>query len=151
MNARGKVYIVPNDTTQKKDVFYREIMQDHLVGMNDFCVSYQLPYQFEAGAYQMAPCFLASQGHLVVKTEESLKIAVCYIPKSITDSQDYWIHNMYEELKKYVSVGAYLIDQEDDIKNLRHKNGLDEIIKVCDRRNLFYKKKEDEENVRKKI
>lgn len=151
MSKRGKLFIIPNENEFGDEIFKIEVTKDHLTGINEFCSLHKLNYQFKDDDYQEAPCLLALQGHLVVKTEEESKIAICYIPKIVTDNQNIWIHNEYFELQNYSIVAAYLIGPENDYKNPRHKNGLDEIIKVCDKRNLFYEKKEVEENVGKKI
>lgn len=151
MKNRGKLYIIPDENQIMEEEFMREVRKDHLDGMREFSDKYQLGYNFVDAAYQEAPCILASLGHMVVKTDDEANLVVCYIPLIVTDRQNMWIHNHEDLLQQNQFIGAFLIKEKANHKELETVNGLEPLIKVCDKRNLFYEKKEVEENARKKI
>jgi len=151
MKNRGKIYIIPDENQIIEEEFMREIVKNHLDGIREFSEKYQLGYNFTDDSYQEAPCILASLGHMVVKTSDDASLVVCYIPRVVTDRQNMWIHNHESLLQQNKFVGSFLIKEKANYKELDSINGLDQLIRVCDKRNLFYEKKEVDENARKKI
>lgn len=78
-------------------------------------------------------------------------MVVVYIPKVVTDRQNIWIHSHEPFFNQHNYVGAFVIQKENDPEDVKTEKGLDNIIRICDRRNLFYEKKEVDNNARKKI
>lgn len=151
MVKRGKLYIIPDENQILESEFYREVSKDHVDGMIEFIKNHNLNINLPVDDAQTASCMLANAGHLVVKTEDTAGLAIVYIPKMVTDRQNMWIHSHESELFANNYIGAFAIDKENDYQSLKKESGLHNIIRLCDRRNLFYEKKEDDKNVGKKI
>ena len=78
-------------------------------------------------------------------------LVCCYIPKVVTDRQNSWIHNNSQKLKKYRIVGGFGLEDTNTKKKPIEINGLDDIIRICNKRNMFYERKEVNIYARKKI
>lgn len=141
----GKLIIIPDENQVLGGVFETNIRSSHLTGIQEFCDKYKLGYKFRNEEYQDAPCRLALDGHLILKTVEqgSGGVMICYIPPLVTDNQAMWISSQNFSFDKYSYVGAYAIDEEQfDDKQISYKEveGMDNIIKVINQKNMLYNK-----------
>ena len=148
---RGKVYIIPNEDQIIEDCFYREIGSSHLRAIQEFSDKYRLGYQFHEEDYQNAPCQVAMDGHLIIKTEEDASLAVAYIPEEITDRQSLWLYDHQRQLSKYGMIVGYELSKEESNYKLFHLHGLDEIMKSTNKKNFIYHKRKEQNYVGKKI
>lgn len=151
MGKRGSIYIIPDENKILEDVFYYEIEKDHLEGFIEFSDKYKLNYNFTIDDSVTAPYIVAQDGHLVIKIEESSGLVCCYIPKIVTDRQDNWIHKNSYKFEKYKIIGGFGLRDESSKEKPIEIEGLDKIIRTCDKRNMLYEKKEVDKYVRKKI
>lgn len=151
MEKRGSVYIIPDENKILEDEFYQEILKDHIEALIEFSKKYNLNYNFTEEDSVNAPYVIAQDGHLVIKIEESSGLVCCYIPKVVTDRQNSWIHNNSQKLKKYRIVGGFGLEDTNIKKKPKEINGLDDIIRICNKRNMFYERKEVNIYARKKI
>lgn len=149
--TRGDIYIIPDENQILKDLFYRQIDKEHLMAIQEFSDQFRLGYKFKKGDYQMAPCIVAGDGHLVVKTVEDMSV-LFYIPYKVTDRQSMWFYNNLEHFSKYQMIGGFRISslsKDDEVENL---NSLNDIIHAIDIGNILYNKElEDKSYVGKKI
>ena len=107
----GYVYIIPGDNVHTSDYFFRTIKKTHLDAIQEFSDQYVLGYQFDVSQYHDAPCILALDGHLIVKTLEDQKVALFYLPQTINDNQEMWFEkNFFQIMSKYKTIGAYIVD-----------------------------------------
>ncbi len=148
--GRGKIYIIPNDDILA-DYFIEDVNNSHLDAIINFSKKYKLGYEFDAADYNKAPSVLALNGHLVVKTEDDANLAVFYLPDVITDRQIMFLYQQKNLFAKYATVGAYSFDNSDNFENYEEIYGIDNILKKASNKNLFYTKKDGENNARKKI
>lgn len=148
MGMKGSVYIIPNENKILEDEFYQEVIKDHIEAFNAFSDKYKLDYNFTSEDSTTAPYVVAKDGHLVVKIEEDSGLVVCYIPKVVTDRQANWIHANSERIAKYTLVGGFGLKAEVNGKDAVKIKGIDNIIRACDIRNIYYEKKEVDNYVR---
>lgn len=151
MGRRGSVYIVPDENKILTDEFFVEVQKDHIEAFIKFDEKFKIGYNFQAEDTLIAPYQVASDGHLVIKFEEDSKTAICYIPKVVTDRQNNWIHAHSDKLMKCKLIGGFGLKDRVSPQEAIKINGLDNIIRICDKRNMFYEKKEDDNYVRKEI
>lgn len=147
----GKLYVIPDENKILEECFKREVIKEHLSALQEFSDKYSLGYSFMSDDYQQAPCMLALDGNLIVKTEEETSLAVCYLPEIVTDRQAMWLSTNENLLSNYSMVGGYKVDKENDSPSFGKMHGIDEIIKESNRRNLYYNRGKEDSNVGKKI
>lgn len=148
MGKKGSVYIIPNENKILEDEFYHEVIKDHIEAFLAFSDKYKQDYNFTSEDSTIAPYVVAKDGHLVVKIEEDSGLVVCYIPKVVTDRQVNWIHANSEKITKYTLVGGFGLKEDDNGKDAVRIKGIDNIIRTCDIRNMYYEKKEVDKYVR---
>jgi hypothetical protein len=147
----GSIFIIPDEEKIIQEEFNRRVISNHLDCLREFSDTFNLGYNFTDDDYQDAPCYLARDGHLVIKEVSDSGLIVCYLPKKVTDRQITWMHTYREFIKNHKLIGAFLIDNNDDLSNFNHITGFHEVMSEANKRNMLYNRKELEENVRKKI
>lgn len=145
---KNSLYIISND--KLNDTFYKEVM-NHLDGMKEFMTKHGIKYDLSEDDYQETPVALARDGHLVVKFEETSNIVVFYIPRVVNDEQNKWLYYNMNKFANRNIIGGFVISHDETEDKLDEVTGLDKIIRIMNKRNMLYEKKEDEENARKKI
>lgn len=145
----GSLYIIPDENKILGDCFYRKVSFGHIEGINEFVNLNCLGYQFGDSDYQEAPCVLALDGHLIVKTVEDSDLAVIYMPEYITDNQNMWLFEHRDLLGKYSMLGAYCVKKSDDSYTTEKIHGLDEVIQRANRNNLLYNQMNKKETVKR--
>lgn len=148
MGKKGCVYIIPDENKILEEEFYQEVIKDHIEAFIAFMDKYKLDYNFTSRDSTTAPYVVAKDGHLVVKIEEDSGLVVCYIPKVVTDRQVNWIHSNSGKIDKYTLVGGFGIKEDNNEKDVVRIKGIDNIIRACDIRNMYYEKKEVDKYVR---
>ncbi|HBA37721.1 MAG TPA: hypothetical protein DCY94_03275 [Firmicutes bacterium] len=148
LGMKGSVYIIPDENKILEDEFYQEVKKDHIEAFIAFSDKYKLDYNFTSEDSTTAPYVVAKDGHLVVKIEEDSGLVVCYIPKVVTDRQANWIHANSEKITKYTLVGGFGLKEAANGNDAVRIKGLDNIIRACDIRNMYYEKKEVDKYVR---
>lgn len=78
-------------------------------------------------------------------------MAICYVPGVVTDRQNLWFHTMKDEFLKYTFIGAYLIDKDSNLDDLKTCEDFTSVMKEIDRRNINYGKEGNDLNAFKKI
>ncbi len=137
MNLRGSVYIITDENKILEECFWRNIQDSHLPAIQEFCDNYKLGYHFNIGQYQDAPCLLAVDGNMVVKTVEDAGIAIFYLPKYVTDRQSLWFFHHKNQFSNYAIVGGYSFD-ENTIEKYDMIHGIDEIDRFIQKKNIRY-------------
>lgn len=151
MLKKGSVYIIPDENKILEEEFYHEVIKDHLEAFVKFSKKYKLGYEFSEEDSQLAPFIIASEGHLVIKTEDDSGLIVCYIPIVVTDRQNNWIHSNSNKFEKYTFIGGFGLNSDANHDESLRIKGLDNIMRVCDKRNINYEKKEVDNYVGKKV
>lgn len=151
MARKGSVYIIPDENKILEEEFYYEVVKEHLEAFIDFSKKYKLNYNFTESDTQIAPFVIASEGNLVVKIEEESGIIVYYIPEIVTDRQNNWIHTNINKFQKYAFIGDFILNNNNNFEEAQRVKGIENIVKICDKRNINYEKKEDDNYVGKKI
>lgn len=137
----GLLYIIPDENQILGECFFRKVSSNHLSGMQEFIEKYQLNYQFSNEDYQNAPCILAKDGHMIVKTVDNAGILVMYLPEFVTDNQCMWIYENKSLLQKYSMVGAYYVKEKDNSYELDKIHGVDSILNCVNCSNILYQGK----------
>lgn len=140
----GDLYIIPNDELMVQKCFYKKVVSSHLVGIKEFVEQNQLEYEFKEDDSQEAPCILASDGHLVIKTIDSVGFLVCYLPEYVTDNQIMWVYENSNLFKKYSRFGCFQIKKLDNSYETEKIHGVDDIIQQINRNNILYHRKKQE-------
>lgn len=143
MINRGKLWIIPNEEEILQEVYEKDVEKgkSHTYRLQEFSNMYKLGFEFTEADYQTAPCEIAKLGHLVVKTEDDVSLAVCYIPERVTDRQYNWLYQNRLLLDKYTQINAYSVQViEEDGICWKKLHGIDEIILESNRKNLLSKK-----------
>lgn len=148
MRMRGKLYIIPDENQILQEVFYRDVQKDHLKAIQEFSDQFKLGYHFQADEYQEAPCMVALDGHLLVKTEENASLAVCYLPERVTDRQNIWLYEHRLEFSQYRMVGGYKLSSGTGKSNIETVHGIDELLVEANKRNMKCKERKDDKYVR---
>ena len=91
MLERGFVYVIPDESKILGGAFIKSIEMDHLPAIQEFCDKNKLGYHFTVEQYDKAPCILAIDGNLVIKTENYASFVAFYIPEHVTDNQLMWM------------------------------------------------------------
>lgn len=105
----GDLYIIPDENKVLGNVFHKKISNNHLMGIQEYSDIYKLGYQFKKEEYQDAPCTLAKDGFLIVKTVEDAGILIFYVPEFISDNQCMWYSENMGLFSKYSMIGAYIV------------------------------------------
>lgn len=137
----GKLIIIPDENKIIGGVFERKVASNHLNEIQNFSDYYRLGYKFENNEYQDAPCFLALDGHLVIKTIGNSDNFICYIPEFVTDDQSMWFYQNQEVIKKYFMCGAFGLKKKDEGYEIDVIEGFDNIIDLINKRNFLYQSK----------
>lgn len=140
----GRLVVIPDESKISGGVFDEEVRINHLVNIKNFVNYYNLGYEFNNDDYQEAPCQLARDGHLVIKTVDDVLNFICYIPEVVSDDQLMWFYNNQDFINKYCMVGGYYI-KDDDIGMV---DGFENIMNLLKKKNLRYDKYSSN-NVRK--
>lgn len=136
----GQLFIIPNENQILGGVFQREVKSNHLVEIQHFVDYYHLGYQFQGNEYHDAPCRLARDGHLVIKTVEDSGNFICYIPEVVTDDQSMWFYQNRELMKKYFMCGAYCVKGDKENYQMEEVEGFDNIMELIQKRNILYQR-----------
>jgi sugar phosphate isomerase/epimerase len=147
----GSIYIIPDEEKILQEEFHRKVISNHLDCLKEFSDTYKLGYKFRIEEYQDAPCFIARDGHLVIKEVNDSGLVVCYLPINITDRQITWMQDHKQFIENHKLIGAFLIDDMKNPTNSNHVTGFENVMKEVVKRNMLYNRKEVDENVRKKI
>lgn len=132
MNQRGKLIVVPNEEVIQGPFIYSvEQGKSHTKGLQIFSDMYHLGHQFAEMDYQEAPCAIANDGHMVIKTEDDVSLVVLYLPNRVTDRQLTWIYENEFSLGEYRQVNAYSKKDQDWEK----LHGIIEIKQVANKKN----------------
>lgn len=137
----GNLWIIPDERKTISTVFSRQVENgvSHTSKMMEFVKEYGLDINFSEEDYHEAPCMIAIDGHIVIKSIGSDKQLVFYLPKTVTNYQLTYLTNNYELFSKYYKIGCYSLKilEEDGIvwKTL---HGMDEIIRELNKKNLSY-------------
>lgn len=112
------------------------------MGIQEFSDKYKLGYQFEKGEYQEAPCILARDGMLVVKTVDSAGILIFYIPEIISDNQCMWYSENMMLFSKYSTIGAYLVKDDGNGYHIDEKSDINvnQLCLILNQKNMLYDK-----------
>lgn len=121
-------------------MFSREVISGHLEGIQEFCDIYQLDYHFNKDEYQEAPCILAKDGHVVVKTVDRSGILICYLPEVITDNQNMWFYENNHFFPNYSIIGGFQIRLSDEEYVVEELHSMNLVMKQVNRGNLLYHK-----------
>ena len=143
MINRGKVIIIPNEDEILLDKFERDVEmgKSHTYRIQEFSDMFMLGYHFTEEDYQLAPCEIASQGHLVIKMLEEGSIAIVYLSEIITDRQYQWLYSNVETLSKYIVIDAFSLTYDDqNLPVWEEVEGLNEIMMNARMKNMLYKK-----------
>ena len=133
MEDKGMLYIITNN-----ECFVRAVGSNHLTAIQQYYKEKNLDYSFSLQDHQKAPCMLAEEGNIVIKTDENNLIAIFYLPEVVTENQCNWFFKNKDEFKKYRFVGALLIEKNKEPYDTLH--GLDEIDQ------MMYQKMKNEDN-----
>ncbi len=137
----GKLYVIPDENQILEEEFYKDIRTNHLDGFQEFSDQYQLGYQFKKEEYQDAPCYLALDGHLILKTVDDSGLVIIYIPEVVTDRQYMWFYNHQNLLAKYSMIGAYAVHLNENGYDTDEIEGMDRIMQIFNRKNMLYQEK----------
>ena len=139
MNNRGKLWIIPNEAEILQEVFERnvEIGKSHTYRIQEFSDIYGLGFEFKEEDYQLAPCEIATLGHLVIKAEDEVSLVVFYLPEFITDRQYNWLYQNSNMLGKYIQVSGNMVQSraEDGIC-FKKLHGIEEIMTQARKKNI---------------
>ena len=138
MNYRGKLFVIPNEEDNHQEFFERKIEtgKKTYYYLQEFSDLYELGLKFNEEDYQVAPYQIAELGHLVVKTDNELSLAVCYLPEIITDKQYTWLCNNQNKITTNAMVVGLSLEKY--INNTWAKiNGIKQIMTVANKKNLI--------------
>lgn len=144
---RGQVYILTDENQILEPCFKMDVYKNHLEAMNEFSKKYKLNYNFNKDDYQMAPCLIAENGHLLIKTVENSGFMIIYIPRTVTDRQNELFHSLLPNFSNYSYIAGFKLDDDDTFSEVE---GLNRIVREIDRRNILNESGENK-NVGKKI
>lgn len=145
---RGSIYIVLNENKILGGCFHRDVEKGHLDGIKDFVEYYKLDYNFSNDDSFEAPCILASDGHLVIETDNDFSSVIFYIPSEITDGQNIWFYDNEYLFVDYQYIGGYRVECLDNGYKTEEIRGLGNIVKEINHGNLIYNRKESGRYVR---
>lgn len=132
LNSRGKLWIIPNESQILQEVFERDIIkgENYIRYIQEFSDIYQLGFTFQETDYQLAPCEIALLSHMVIKSEDEMSLAICYLPEKITDRQYNWLYLNSNMLNKYIQINGYSLQTADeDGICFKKVHGMEEIMK----------------------
>ncbi len=148
---RGKLWIVTDENQILKSLFYKEIPMgvSHNQGIKEFVNENKLEIVVREDDYHEAPCIMAELGHIVIKSEDSIKQLIFYIPENITDRQLEWFLLNQAKLSDYIQIGAYSLHKTENQKiEWKKLHGMNEIMVELNRKNLKNAIKKENSNVR---
>jgi len=131
MNNRGDLWIIPNEEDIILDVYTRRVPlgMSHTYYLQEFSDLYNLGFNFKEDDCQIAPCEMASIGHLVIKSENQVSMVVCYLPEIITYRQFQWFHQNMMMLSNYTQVNGFSLQMSDsDGICFKKLHGVNEIM-----------------------
>lgn len=144
----GYVYIIPGDNVHTSDYFFRSIKKTHLDAIQEFSDQYGLGYQFDISQYHDAPCILALDGHLVVKTLEDQKVVLFYLPVSINDNQEMWFeNNFFQIMSNYKTSGAFIVEGDKEHIQTKTIGDINSIRNYMRKKNIEYNSKDSSTNL----
>lgn len=149
MSHRGKLIVVTNEEQILQGFLEWEVKQgeSHTRGLQKFSDIYGLGYQFGEEDYHKAPCDIAESGHMVIKIEEDVSLAIFYLPERVTDRQYNYIYDRQNELSGYMQVNGYSLKVEETI--IWDKiHGIHEIMREAMRKNLLPSRKTEKFGIR---
>ena len=148
MLKRGSVYIIPDENQLSANVFKKEIDMSHLPAIQEFCDKYKLGYQFKPGQYHEAPCILAIDGNLVVKTVDDVSLVIFYLPKHITNDQLMWLFSSKDKFSHYQMIEGTIVDGTHLNIETNNITGIDAIWKYMNQQYLLNSKNHDNSKLR---
>ena len=112
------------------------------MGIQEFSDIYKLGYQFKKEEYQDAPCTLAKDGFLIVKTVEDAGILIFYVPEFISDNQCMWYSENMMLFSKYSTIGAYLVKDDGNGYHIDEKSDINvnQLYLILNQKNMLYDK-----------
>ena len=145
----GDLYVIPNDELTMQKCFYKKAVSDNSVGIKEFIEQNQLYYQFKEDDSKEVPCILASDGHLVIKTVDSVGFLLCYLPEYMTDNQIMWVYENNDLFKKYSMFCCFQIKKIDNSYEMEKINKVDDIIRQMNLNNIKYHRKMQESGIKR--
>ena len=142
MNNRGKVIIIPNEEQILQETFIRDVKlgESHTKYLQEFSDIYSLGYSFKLDDYQTAPCQIAEEGHLILKSEDSVSLMVLYLPLIVSNRQYNWLYQNLDKLEKYTQINAYSLQNVENKMCWSIVHGLKNIMLESSKKNLLKRK-----------